>query len=99
MDIDHPDSKGSSRGNRFGNGIRDVMKFEIEKDIKAHSDDFLHKRGTSAGKQLLADLDATKRRTEELQQGSRLFCGGKIERYDDALGNLRVVMVSLFHFF
>src|SRR5437660_9113920 len=50
---------GCSGEHRSGNGIRDVMVFQVEEHAGAQRGDFFYRGGTGSGKKLIADLEHT----------------------------------------
>jgi len=57
MDINHRHSKLACLNSGFGHRIRNIMIFQIEKNLTTLVTDHLDHRRATAGKELLADLE------------------------------------------
>ena len=71
-----------------GDGVRNVVKFEIEKDLFSHRDQILNDRPAGCCEELFSDLEHPNRST---QAGGNCQCLGggiDIERDDDRIANL-----------
>ncbi len=71
MHVDHPDAELGTGGYRLGDGIGNVVKFQIQKDIKSLGNQLAYKLRTKQGKHLLANLETAlgRRNTFNERQG------------------------------
>ena len=77
------------RFNRAGDGIRDIVQFEIEKNFRAGSRNFAHDRGTGSGVKLQSDFEKRNLIAQLLDQSQSLLFRWDVERDDDFVGESR----------
>src|SRR5690242_5149475 len=73
MNVHHPHPQSRRDPARICHGAGDIMKFQIEEDVKTLTDYFFHKPWSGSGKKLLSHLDPArtwiKSRSEERRVG------------------------------
>ena len=84
MHVQHPHAEACSRATRCCDCVRNIVKFEIEKDSKSLPDKLLYKIGPGSREELLTDLDPAQTWIEPCCKIERSFLVAEIERDDDA---------------
>ena len=75
MDVHHPDAQPRGRRDRSRDGLRNVVKLEIQEDAIAACDDRLDDRRTLAGEESISDFLPAEAAAKLLRQYERL--GGR----------------------
>ena len=77
MHVHHPGAGGYRRPHRAGHGIGNVVEFQVEKHAVATAGQLVHHGRSGRREQLLADLVAADRSTQQVGQRNRL--GGGVD--------------------
>ena len=72
MDSDHLHIKPGGRGHGLGDGVGDVMKFQVQEDQRARGPDLFDDVRPGAGEEFVADLESAADRRELVHE----FQGG-----------------------
>ena len=75
---------GRARQHGAGNGIRNIVEFQIEKNARPQCGNFPHSRRTRRGKKLAANLEHSDKIGNLLREFQRGIKGIKIESNDQA---------------
>src|SRR5215813_9705491 len=73
VNIKNANAQARGLDSRHSDSIRDVMKFQIQKDMLAHRDDLSYNLGAGGGEELLADLEHPGDAAQTLDQGQSLI--------------------------
>ena len=85
VDGEHLHVEPDSGHDRLGDGIRDVVKFQVEKYARARRANFFHDVRPGGGEQFAADLECANRRGDLRRKFQRLFRRRHVERRDDGI--------------
>ncbi len=88
MHVDHPDAEPRGRGDRPGDGIRDVVVLQIEKHAVAARHKVGHERRAVAGEEPVADLEPSGDASKTIGQRER------VGRRIDIEGDEQLVHIS-----
>jgi hypothetical protein len=70
VDVHHPDTQACRGGNGTRDGVRDVMKLQVEKHAIAARGEFLDESGPGAREQAASNLDSAGHTTESFGKRS-----------------------------
>ena len=85
VDVDHPDAEPRGRGDRAGDGVRDVVELQVEEHAIAAADQLFDERRAVAGEQPAADLEAADRAAQRVGERARLVGGVDVERDEELI--------------
>jgi hypothetical protein len=85
VDGKHLDIELNGGSDSFGDGVGDVVKFQVEKDIQAESAHLPDNIGTAGGEEFAADLDGAEGGGELTGESEALIGGGNIQCEDDRI--------------
>lgn len=71
--------EGASGFDGFGNGVGDVVKFEVEEDATAALADFTHEVGAVGGEELETDFEVANFAVESVDPLEGFLVGGDVE--------------------
>ena len=86
MNIDHPDAQFCRSGYRARSGVRDIMKFQVEEDLKTTLMQVANKLWPQQRKHLLAHLQAAVAWINAVNKGQRFVAVIIIERNNNGRG-------------
>ena len=89
VDVEHEDTETRRLAHRGGDGIRDVVEFEVEKDAKAPFAGSLDRSGTGRREELRADLAPREDALEAAEQRLRLVQARHVECHQHPVGGAR----------